>query len=280
MIYAQKSYRSYLKEVLVERSSRNPNYSLRAMARQLELSPASLSGIFNGKKNLSLETAVQVATKVDLVGPEKEYFLLMVQFEATKNPQLKEAVAQMMASHNPQGDSQDLELERFKVIAEWHHFAILASTELENFSSIPSVIAVNLGIGQQEAELAIDRLIKVGLLEKNSEGRLCKTLSHPVAKSDATNSALKKFHVQTLKKAIESLENHEAHERRIGSETIAIDDDQLEEYGQLMEDFFNRALALAKSSKKKNHVYHLGVQFYRMSKQLSPTPKKSFRRKP
>src|SRR5690349_9824776 len=83
MIFGYQSYRQYLKVTLADRIGRNPAYSLRAMARDIDISPGLLSLILSQKKNLSDEKALDVAACLELDERETEYFSLLVQLEKT-----------------------------------------------------------------------------------------------------------------------------------------------------------------------------------------------------
>jgi hypothetical protein len=53
----------------------------------------------------------------------------------------------------------------------------------------------------------------------------------------------------------------------VGSETFAFSDKHLREANQITEEYFQRMSALAKKPGQKNHVYHLGVQFFNLTKE-------------
>src|SRR5688572_27201459 len=89
MVFEHVNYRSFLKSVLADRISRNPKYSLRALARQLEVSPTLLSKVNRGEKNLSVQNAQNVSYRLNLSERESEYFCCLVQYELTKSPGLK-----------------------------------------------------------------------------------------------------------------------------------------------------------------------------------------------
>jgi uncharacterized protein (TIGR02147 family) len=169
-------------------------------------------------------------------------------------------------SRSPEIAVNDLGVDQFKMIADWHHFAILASTELSNIEATPENLAKVLGLSLSEVHVAVERLIRLEMLEKDSFGRLRKTLSNPRFISQERNRALRSFHRQTLEKAIESLTVLEPDEKVFGTETFCIDDSQFEEFEELCNQFLDGALALAKKAKTKTQVYHLGVQFFRFSK--------------
>jgi uncharacterized protein (TIGR02147 family) len=57
-------YREYLRDELGQRVQANPQYSLRAFARDIAIAPQVLSLVLNGKKNISSEVAIELAKKI------------------------------------------------------------------------------------------------------------------------------------------------------------------------------------------------------------------------
>lgn len=68
-----------LKNELTQRISRNPNYSLRAFARDLELSPSFLSEVINSRKRLSHRTATKIGQRLAFTEHELSRFLSCVE---------------------------------------------------------------------------------------------------------------------------------------------------------------------------------------------------------
>src|ERR1700733_8832696 len=78
MLKEQNDYRQYLRNVLEERTSKNAHYSLRAFARDLELSPQMLSFVLNKKRDLSPGSAAEVAERLELNPAEAAHFVDLV----------------------------------------------------------------------------------------------------------------------------------------------------------------------------------------------------------
>jgi uncharacterized protein (TIGR02147 family) len=261
-VYAHQNYRTYLREVMAEKTRKNPAYSLRAMAKNLEIAPSFLSGVLKGRKNLSQKTSLEVARKLRLDEEEGEYFCLLAQKDAARDPDLKESLVARLQRRNPAHEVNDLSVDHFRSISDWQHFAILSATEMEGFEANGRNLASALEMPQAEIEVALDRLERLGMVEQDERGCWLKTSSNPRVTSKAPSAALRNFHRQTLAKAIESLETQGNDEKVVGSETFAFDSSQVAELSRLAEEFFDKALALAKKSKKRDCVYHLGVQAY------------------
>src|SRR4051812_38238696 len=106
MLFEHSSYRSFLKSVLASRIAANPRYSLRAMAKQLGILPSHLSAIHSGTKNLSETSALKVAQRLGLAGREADYFCLLVQYESSSDPELKDNYLRRLRAINGACDAK------------------------------------------------------------------------------------------------------------------------------------------------------------------------------
>ena len=275
MVLDHSNYRSYLKSALAERQKKNPAYSMRAFAQQVGLTQSAVSQVFAGKKNLSLEAATRIASKLDLTESEAEYFRSLVQLERTRDPDLKKSLVARLQRLNPHRDTRDLSVEFFSMIADWYHLAIKNMLELDGFEFNARNVAKRLGITQIEAEAAIDRLLRLEAIEPRKDGKpgYVRTQDHVTVRSAIPNEALRRFHKQMLEKAIASLEEQTPQEKIVGSETFPMSETLLPEANRLAEAFFRDMVALSDRSKTKSAVYHLGVQFFNLTPQ-TPSSKK------
>lgn len=262
----QQSYRDFLKEVLAEKVRKNPSYSLRAMASQLDLSPSTLSEVLKGKRNISTERASAVAKRLGFSKEQKEFFCLLVEFEKSKSLERKTDIAEMIQAKLPRAQFYDLQVDSFRSIADWYHSAIVELTEIKGFKMNADAIAKALGISSIEAEAALSRLKRLKLLVEKSNGDVKKASGHWLVESHQPNEALRRFHRQMLEQAIESLESQSPQEKLIRTETLAINPKDLKKVEKLMDEFFERVLAICAHSSSKSHVYHLSSQFFRISK--------------
>ena len=79
-----------------------------------------------------------------------------------------------------------------------------------------------------EAELAIERLKRLNLL-RCDEKKWTKIENSYLASADIPNEAFRKFHKQTLEKAMRSIEEQDVKERNLSSVAVAIDTSNLSE---------------------------------------------------
>ena len=64
---------------------------------------------------------------------------------------------------------KELPLETFRVIKDWRHYAVLELIKLEDFIPSLDYICDALDLSEKEAKLIVDRLEKVGLLDKSNK---------------------------------------------------------------------------------------------------------------
>jgi uncharacterized protein (TIGR02147 family) len=261
-------YRDWLKQEFSDRCRRNSRYSLRAFARDLQFLPSRLSDVLNGKQGLSAKTASQLAQRLGLSPQETQKFVAMVEAEdarsGTKRALAQEQLEQMKTKPSP---FQRLDDDVFAVISDWHHFALLELVSLEGFKPNRNWISRRFGISPIEAEVALRRCLKLGLLKKEGR-RLIPTHVFPAAPSDVSSRAIKKFHSQILEKAGNALYLQALEEREFSANTMAIDPQDLPEMKRELKAFRRQFEQKYKKAKSKRAVYCLSLQFFSLTTEL------------
>jgi plasmid maintenance system antidote protein VapI len=102
---------------------------LRAFARDLEISPASLSNILAGKQSISKRLAESISTAIFLPGSSKELFMLSAEYASTRSVSARKVLKQQISVMMRDEKSQ-MDLEAFAVIQDPIHFAVLESLKL------------------------------------------------------------------------------------------------------------------------------------------------------
>ena len=60
------NFRTCLQNELINRCEKNPNYSLRAFAKSLDIGPSALSQIVRGKRKLTKKMTLRLADRLDI----------------------------------------------------------------------------------------------------------------------------------------------------------------------------------------------------------------------
>jgi uncharacterized protein (TIGR02147 family) len=248
---SQQQFQSLLREKLVERQLKNPAYSLRAFARAVNLNPAALSMILNGKRRVSKSLADRVAENLMLEPQQRERLLALFDHE---NPETS------------QDRVVELRADEFQLISQWHHFAILSLAETQDFQSDVAWIARRLGISKSTAQQAIDRLVRLEMLRQTSDGRIETTGLQYKTTSDVADVSLRKSHFTNLELARASLESDPLDQRDFSAMTMAVDPSLLPQAKSKIREFRRELSAFLESGSKKE-IYKLCVQLFPLSKQ-------------
>jgi uncharacterized protein (TIGR02147 family) len=262
MVFTYSDYRVFLKDELAARISSNARYSLRSFAKQMNIPASTLSELLSRKKQMTMGLVTKIVDGLKMSEHEATYLRLLVQLESESNENKKAELRRRAAQYSSVTQTQSLNLDMFRVIADWYCVVILESLELINLSE--KQLVKQLGISRFEFKLAIERLEKLELIQKNAQGQYQKTKSDLLAESDIPNSALRKFHQQMLQKAIVAVEEQTPKEKVIGSETLIISKSQVKEAGKIIEECFQKISLLSKKTRSKEAVYHLGIQFFKL----------------
>lgn len=233
-----------LQREFIERSRRNPAYSLRAYAKFLEIDQSFLSKILKGDRRITKDFGEVIAVKLGI-----------------KNQPVKKRHTQELSK--PPG-FLPLSDDEFEFISEWHHFAILEFLKTESRELNSSKISQRLGLHVEQVRDAIERLERLGFL-KRTDGRL--TLLAP--KNTWTNSrkttvARKKLQRTWIEKSLDAIDHIPFELRDNGSVTVAINKKRLPEFKEKLESIRNDLANYFQSHGEKNldEVYQLTVSFF------------------
>lgn len=248
------SAKLWLENILAEKIKKNPQFSLRAFARMVDVNPAILSRVLSGKRKMTFNVAVRIADALTLGPMEREtlYSFFTDKDEATPT------------DHH----GRELSVDCFNAMKEWYHYGLTQLLFMEGFKEDPKWIAKMLSISELEAKLALDRLIRLEILDRDENGKLYRTSMHLSTTTDIASAGIRHFQKQILEKSIESLEKDDLLERDITSITIAINEDRLQEAKKEIKKF-RMKMAEFLGEGKKTRVYNLGVHLVPLSKSTS-----------
>lgn len=249
-----ESKKMWLSNLIAEKMKKNPHFSLRAFARRVEISPTVLSRILSGKRNLTFNLAVRIADALLFTPEEREE---LFSYFTKKNE--KDANAQ------EDKNERQITLECFNAMKDWYHYGITQLLQVKGFVEDYQWIASMLSISSLEAKLAVDRLLRLEILERDENGKLHRTATHFTTTSEVASSGLRHFQKQILEKSIISLEEDSLDERDITSITVAINEDKIKE-AKLEIKKFRMRMSEFMSEGEKTRVYNLGIHLIPLSK--------------
>ncbi len=252
-------YQDFLLEEFRVRRSRNPNYSLRAFARDLGMPASKLSQNLRGLCGISVAKAEVIADRLQLREDDRRLFLTLVESQHARS-----RVARKQASDILEGMCRDkldqLDLAKFTVIRDWYHMAILEMTMLRDFRPDFSWIASRLDLPAEIVREAVARLKELGLL-RIEDDRWIQSSENMELPSGPSSRAVREHHKQILTKALVAIDEVPVDARESSSLTFAVSRRQLPQIKAAIRDF-QRQIARLSQSEEKDEVYALTIQLF------------------
>lgn len=232
-------YRKELKGVLAERRSRNAGYSIRAFARDLQVSVTALHGVLAGQRHLSKKNLEHLALRLGWSSPKLEL--------AMGSTYLIEDETESVLSE-----------DRFSMIADWVHLAIL------NLANIPHTttqsLHLRLGLEKAHCDRAVERLVRLGFIEI-VEGQLIRKEPSFGTSQGVPSLAIRAFHYKNLHKAQEILETVPLEDRDFLTIAAPTNATQIAEVKKMIQEFRKLVLQTLETPNPEE-VYFMNVQLY------------------
>lgn len=241
---------------LAEKKALNPRYSLRMMAKRVGISPGRFSEFLSGKRSITPKQAQKIADGLNLDFGKRSAFLRLVNADSTSS--------KLRLKNMEDVKFRQLSEDAFNAVADWYHFAILSLMDVDDFKMQPEWIGNRLGLAQSTVGAALQRLKNLGLIEKR--GRTWRKIdaSHTTT-HDVPSAALRISHKQSLRQAMDALDEVAVDLRDITSITMAVDLKSIPAVKKMIRAFRKQVSSVMETG-RRTEVYNLNVQLVPVSK--------------
>ncbi|MEK2644705.1 TIGR02147 family protein [Bdellovibrio sp. BCCA] len=240
----------FLHEILDSRKKRNSQYSLRAFARDLEISPGRLSDFLSGRRIPGKRLSARMIMALKMTEDESAKFQHLI----SRNREYASRI----------GGAHLLREDEFSLIADWEHFALLMLMGTSGFSDDVAWMAKRLQTSELKIQNAIERMERLGLVKRHN-GRLKRLKSRVSTTHEIPSTVVKESHRQILEHALLSLQKDDISVRDITSITIPADPAKLDEAKKHIRNF-RRKMAELLNGENKSEVYNLNIQLVPVTK--------------
>lgn len=255
-----------LKQFFDRKKEQNSAYSLRALARDAEVSPAFVSGILSGKKKIP-------------VG-KLEKFGEVLEIDATSIRSIKKAIAfdgmdeEIFRDIVSGGVRQDTNLfkplprKKISLLSKWYYVAVLDLMTCHQFQSDETWISRKLGLLPSETKEALLVLKKLNLIEEE-KGLLKKKIKKIRFTTTQSQVEIRQFHKQMIQKALQELEfktsTLDFNRRLIAGITLSASKKAIKKAKHKLSDVLHE-IANELMDDTCDEVYQLNLQFFPLTK--------------
>lgn len=254
----------YLQSVYAERKRLNAHFSYRAWARILGIrSHALLAMMVGGSRRVNPKYVPAFVTDLRFDRDEARKFIRLVA-ETDREREAKRVSG--AALEREKLEASVYYLDKFHLVSEWIHFAILEMSAKESFCDDPKWICRNLefAVSVVSVRRAIRRMIELGLLKREGD-RLIKTHRYLDSVVDVPSEGVRMYHKSVCDLAKEAIDKQDIREREYVSFSFNLDPEKL---GQAKEAIrrFKKAFERRFEVTGDGDTYQMGIQLFRLSK--------------
>lgn len=263
------SYREILNKEFEKRNLANPRYSWGAFSKQIGLSPSQLHDILKGRHGISRHKAEAVAQRLRLSEVKMALFCTLVESEHARSKKTREQAKIKLQIIKNKLMFKKMSTDRFSLISEWYHFAILELLEHKEFQPKIEWIANQLVLTLDQVTSAIDCLERLGLLKRQGNDWKS-TEDFSLVGNQIPSKAIRKYHHEILTKAKMALEQQSYNRREFQAATLSLSTKDLPEAKKMIEDFLRNFGQRFHPSNDKDAVYNLSLQLFSLTKEETP----------
>jgi uncharacterized protein (TIGR02147 family) len=224
-VYAYLDYRAFLRDHYAVKKAASRAFSYRAFSKRAGVaSPNYLKLVVEGKRSLSLEMSERFARACGLDADASRYFVHLVAFNQAKTSTERAQAYDKLSGFQSYRQAHKLELAHAAYYSDWYMPAIRELAASVQFRAEPEWIADQLvpKISPLQAQRALETLIELGLLVRNSSGRWVQADALVSTGPETRGLHIVAFHRAMTQRAIESIDLVPAAERDISSLTLCL----------------------------------------------------------
>lgn len=244
----------YLAALLQQRCLKNPSYSQRALARDLEIAPGFLCLILNSRKSLSLEKARSLIDRLDLLDHEKDYFVALVEKDRNGEDAKVLALRQRHAFEYLRGDDHlpaELSLKEFALLQQ---IALLGQIEET------SATASQLGLDLAGLSRACQSLHSLGWLKGCATTGWSSHRGLIRAEAYQKSESIRIFHQKVLELGLKQLHEGSVEDRYFNSLVFSFSQGQYHNFCAELEAFCLAKCDAYSTRDSHDRIYTLGLQ--------------------
>lgn len=248
---SKKYHIAKLEAEFLQRSKKNPSYSIRSYARDLSLDSSTLGSIIKGKRKIPKKKIEFLGKKVCRDEFELKQFIKSATIDHVSLREIKNGhpIKRITLSE-----------EQFSEIADIQAYTLLSLIQLDNFIYDKVAIAKKLKTSPASLEKTIKALIKSGLVEER-DNTLSRTRLRTTTTDGVASKYISKHHLDSLELAKRKCLELTPNERYFSTLTFPADPESTGQIKKLIMEFEDKVDAYLKT-KKKTEVFKLSIQYY------------------
>jgi uncharacterized protein (TIGR02147 family) len=267
-------YRAFLRAYYEAAKKTRAGFSYRLLSQKAGLrSPNFFKLVMDGARNLGPETIPKVTLALGLSPAEAQYFSDLVNSGQAESVAERSRAFERIAASRRFRSARRIDTLVLDYLSHWYHPAIRELVARPDFSEDPAWIAQTLlpKIRPSDAKNSLALLLELGLVRRNSAGRLERSEVTLTTEHEVTAVGAANFHQQMMERAAESIATVPREERDLAALTVCISSRTASSIKERIHQFREAIADLCDSDTEAERVYQLNLQWFPLSEKKIPT---------
>ena len=265
-----KSIPEILRAALKRKQSFNRGYSVRALARDWDVSASFVSNVLNGKKLPPRDRLEKLCQVLELDVLERE---ALVRSLTLDNFSSKILSGPPTRSRKPTAkDRSTTQASSAELLGSWMNLAVLEALTLAPPHNETAAIRKRLGLTEIEMKKTLETLLAAGVVEQASPGVWIKREDHLYVATGRSRKEVRSFHETMLLRARNELVSKTSQadfdRRLISGSTLALNPAQFEKLKAKIIHFLDE-LSQDAGEGICEEVYQCNIQFFPLTKAVT-----------
>lgn len=260
-------YREYLRDHYNENKSSHRYFSFRYIARKTGLDASFYVKVINKQKHIANSAIPTMINFLKLSKREGAYFSTLVHFNKSKTTDQESFYLQkLLLLRKPAATV--LENDLYEYFASWWNVAIREELNIIDFTDNFADLAGRLHppVSLQQVKRSISLLEKLGLIQKDSQGRWKPTHNFLTNNGVDNAKAIRSYQKSGLKLAATAIDSIPREERDISTLTISASSECLEIIRERLTEIRREIIETVRKEKDVEEVYQLNFQIFPLTK--------------
>jgi len=261
-------YRKYLHDFYEDRKKRLTVFSYRYFCLKAGIkSPTLYKEVVEGKRNLTSKTIAQFSKGLGLSTIDTEYFLNLVQFNQSKNPEEKQKLLERMRGLRRKIHQHPVPFDLYEYYSCWHYPIIRELACLLPWKGDYSILAEAIipKIRKSEARKAVEFLLEKGFLRCDDDGKYSQTNPAITSGAEVVSLGVRSFNQTMALRGKEAINEFPATIRDIRTIVIGISPKSYKLIKEETREYIDRVIRIVDDDKESDRVYNLSIHLFPLS---------------
>lgn len=268
-IEAYTDYRKFLKDFYEAHKGSGKGFSHRLFCQKAGLSsPSYLREVIDGKRNLTDVTIPQFVKGLDLTDLDAKFFSLLVRFNQSVDPVLKQQVLDQMRGLRQKVDAAVVPLDRYDYYSRWYHPVLreLACYRVWKDDWAAMARCVRPRIRKVEARDGMELLERLGFLTRQGD-RWIQTDPVITTGGEVDSMAVRAGNREYARLGMAAIDDQSPSRRDISTVIFGLPESSYAQIKQEIREFKDRVARIVHDQPGCDRVFALNVQLFSLAEE-------------